>query len=111
MKNKPYAQLSTIEKEFKFQVHLINPTANNYSRVVMETGAYLFFDDDKPITTSVVKKELGSLPTNSTLLADESDLGERDFTIWYNFDLYRTEDDAPERISNSLVPYKNYFTK
>lgn len=103
---KPYLKYSEQAKAYKFQVHLVNPTSSDYNRVVKETGGYTFFDDEL-VNTSVFIKEMGSLPPNSTLLVDESDLGERDFTIWYNFDLYKGEEEKAERITYKLVPFKH----
>jgi hypothetical protein len=102
---KPYFRYSEQAKAYKFQVHLVNPTSADYKRVVKETGGYTFFDDEL-VSTNVFIKEMGSLPPNSTLLVDESDLGERDFTIWYRFDLYQGDEEKPVRITYRLVPFK-----
>ena len=101
---KPYLKYSEQAKAYNFQVHIVNPTSTNYSRVVKETGGYAFFDEEL-VKTSEFIKEMGSLPPNSTLLVDESDLGERDFTIWYNFDLYKLDEEKPKRITYKLLPF------
>jgi hypothetical protein len=100
-KDKPYFDYSENSKKFKFQVHLVNPTTTNYIRVKKETGSH-FFMDDELVTSKRVIKEMGCLPPKSTLLVDESDLGERDYTIWYNFDLYPEDNQKTERITHTL---------
>ena len=101
---KPYVKYSTIESEFKFQVHIVNPTPNKYIRVVMETGAYILVDDEL-VTTNTITKEFAELPPNGSLLVDESDLGERDFTIWYRFELYMANGEKLESIDYKLNAY------
>ncbi len=86
-KDKPYAQMTKLEAEYKFHVHLHNPTDTLYTKVSMETGAYVFFDDEL-VTTNKVNKEFGELPPQGFLLVDESDLGELDHKIWYKFQLF-----------------------
>lgn len=103
---KPYVKYSTIESEFKFQVHIVNPTPNKYIRVVMETGAYILVDNELA-TTNTITKEFAELPPSGSLLVDESDLGERDFTIWYRFELYMANGEKLERIDYKLIPFNS----
>ena len=101
MKTKPYAKLTKIEKEYKFQVHLFNPTENIYAKVLMESGAYTFFDE-KLVPTETINKEFGELIPNGSLLVDESDLGELDFKIWYKFQLLNNEGEIVEQFEYSI---------
>ena len=103
---KPYAKYSAIEGEFKFQVHIVNPTPNKYIRIVMETGAYTLVDDEL-VTTNTITKEFAELPPNGSLLVDESDLGERDFTIWYRFELYLDDGEKDLNLECKLMPHNN----
>ena len=86
-KTKPYAKMRKMESENKFQVHLHNPTDTLFAKVTMRTGGFTFSDDEL-VTTETVNKEFGELAPRGSLQVDESDLGELDFKIWYEFQLY-----------------------
>lgn len=91
-------------KNYKFDVYLINPTNEHYKRVVLFTGAFAS-EEDELLQTSRLVKEKGELLPNSALLIDSSDLGELDFVIWYNLDLYPSGSANPEMLSFSILKY------
>lgn len=99
-------------KNYRFDVYLINPTNEHYKRVVLFTGAYASQDGDDLLQTSRLVKEKGELLPDSELLIDSSDLGELDFVIWYNLDLYTSGAVNPEMLSFSILKYPwNYKKK
>lgn len=94
-----------IDREnYKFDVYLINPTNKHYKRVVLFTGAFAS-EEEELLQTSRLVKEKGELLPNSALLIDSSDLGELDFVIWYNLDLYPSGAVSPEMLSFSILKY------
>ena len=101
-----------IDREnYKFDVYLINPTNVHYKRVIVFTGAFAS-EEDELLQTSPLVKEKGELLPNSALLIDSSDLGELDFVIWYNLDLYPSGAVSPEMLSFSILKYPwNYKKK
>lgn len=98
-------------KNYKFDVYLINPTNDHYKRVVLFTGAHASQDGDDLLQTSRLVKEKGELLPDSALLIDRSDLGELDFVIWYNLDLYPSGGVNPEIFSFSILKYPWNYKK
>jgi len=101
--HKPHLLLFLDSNEFKFRVYLVNPTEKNYNSFIVQTGTY-FFIDDKPVQSNSVKKEFGEFNLNSSILIDESDIGELDFTIWYRIELFQKDLENIEKLNFTILP-------
>lgn len=102
--NEPFIGFIIDEKDYSYEIHLVNPTDKNFSRVFSLTGAFCG-DDDGLLETSRATREKGILPSHSSILLEKSDLDGLDFVIWFHLDLYEKEGGRPKKVCFYLPKY------